>query len=70
MVGSVPLTVVFIYPHIFIAIMKPPILAQETARLEALRGYRILDTGPEQVFDDVTDLASFICRIFVKCQEK
>ena len=42
--------------------MKPPILAQEAARLEALRGYRILDTAPEQVFDDVTDLASFICQ--------
>lgn len=42
--------------------MKPPVLAQEEARIEALRRYRILDTAPEQVFDDITALASFICQ--------
>lgn len=33
----------------------------ETARLAALRRYRILDTDPEQRFDDLTALASHIC---------
>jgi len=33
----------------------------ETARLAALRKYRILDTVPEQQFDDLTTLASHIC---------
>jgi anti-sigma regulatory factor (Ser/Thr protein kinase) len=35
--------------------------ADETARLEALARYRILDTEPEQAFDDLTLLASHIC---------
>ena len=33
----------------------------EAARLAALRRYRILDTGPERAFDDLTLLASHIC---------
>src|SRR5687768_12907086 len=33
----------------------------EAARLSALRRYRILDTDPEQAFDDLTLLASHIC---------
>ena len=33
----------------------------ETERLAALRRYRILDTKPEQAFDDLTLLASHIC---------
>jgi anti-sigma regulatory factor (Ser/Thr protein kinase) len=33
----------------------------ETARLAALRSYRILDTDPERAFDDLTLLASQIC---------
>ena len=33
----------------------------ETARLHALRGYRILDTEPEKAFDDLALLASEIC---------
>jgi anti-sigma regulatory factor (Ser/Thr protein kinase) len=33
----------------------------EAARLSALRKYRILDTDPEQAFDDITLLASHIC---------
>lgn len=33
----------------------------ETARLQALRTYRILDSDPEQGFDDLTLLASHIC---------
>jgi anti-sigma regulatory factor (Ser/Thr protein kinase) len=35
--------------------------ANEPARLDALRRYRILDTDPEQAFDDLTLLASQIC---------
>jgi len=35
--------------------------AQEKARLEALRRYRILDTEPEKAFDDLALLASEIC---------
>jgi anti-sigma regulatory factor (Ser/Thr protein kinase) len=34
---------------------------REAARLAALRRYRILDTDPEQAFDDLTMLASHIC---------
>ena len=33
----------------------------ETARVAALRRYRILDTEPEQQFDDLTLLASQVC---------
>jgi anti-sigma regulatory factor (Ser/Thr protein kinase) len=35
--------------------------ANEPARLDALRRYRILDTDPERAFDDLTLLASQIC---------
>ena len=34
----------------------------EAERLQALRDYRVLDTAPEQAFDDLTKLASFICK--------
>jgi anti-sigma regulatory factor (Ser/Thr protein kinase) len=34
---------------------------KEAARVAALRRYRILDTDPEQAFDDLTQLASYIC---------
>lgn len=34
----------------------------ETARLAALREYRILDTDPERAFDDIVLLASQICQ--------
>src|SRR5439155_2730705 len=33
----------------------------EEARLAALRRYKILDTDPEQAFDDLTFLASHVC---------
>ncbi len=36
-------------------------MVDESARLEALRRYRILDTKPERAFDDLTLLASQIC---------
>ena len=41
--------------------MKTPALpANEAERLEALSRYEILDTPPEQAFDDLTMLASHI----------
>jgi len=39
-----------------------PVHRQERERLEALRSYRILDTSPEKGFDDLTYLASALCR--------
>src|SRR5215475_15741594 len=35
--------------------------ANETRRLEALRAYEILDTPPEQSFDDLARLAAEVC---------
>lgn len=40
---------------------RVPIPQNELARLAALDGYSILDTKPEQMFDDLTMLASYIC---------
>ncbi|MGC1415603.1 MAG: GAF domain-containing protein [Candidatus Acidiferrum sp.] len=34
----------------------------EAARLAALQRYAILDTDPEESFDDLTHLASFVCK--------
>lgn len=42
--------------------VQPPIPADENERLEALRSYRILDSVPEQEYDDLTRLASYICQ--------
>ena len=39
--------------------LKP---ANETQRLETLRGYEILDTEPEAAFDDLTLLAAYVCQ--------
>jgi two-component system NtrC family sensor kinase len=39
-----------------------PIPENETERLAALRSYRIVDTLPEEVYDDVVFLASTICQ--------
>jgi two-component system, cell cycle sensor histidine kinase and response regulator CckA len=41
--------------------MQLPLPENEVARLENLRSYGILDTPPEQAFDDLTHLAAFIC---------
>lgn len=42
--------------------MKAPLPSNEAARLEALSQYNILDTAPEQAFDDLTRLAAQICK--------
>lgn len=41
---------------------QPMMPAPEGARLAALEKYAILDTEPEQAFDDLTLLASYICK--------
>jgi PAS domain S-box-containing protein len=41
--------------------MKAPLPENEEARLEVLRRYAILDTFPEQDFDDLARLAALIC---------
>jgi GAF domain-containing protein len=41
--------------------MKPPLPENERARLETLRQYEILDTDPEESFNDLTRLAAYIC---------
>ncbi len=42
--------------------MKASAPGNETQRLAALRDYDILDTDPEQLYDDLTALAASICR--------
>ena len=39
-----------------------PLPPDEAERLATLREYQILDTPPEQIYDDLTWLASFICQ--------
>jgi len=41
--------------------MQAPLPPNENERLEALRAYAILDTLPEQAYDDLTFLASQLC---------
>lgn len=41
--------------------MKAPLPKNEAKRLEVLWQYDVLDTVPEAVFDDLTDLAAHIC---------
>ena len=41
--------------------MQSPLPQNERPRLESLRSFRILDTSPEQVFDDIARLAALIC---------
>jgi signal transduction histidine kinase len=41
--------------------LLPPVPSNQTARLEALRRYGILDTPPEPEFDEITDLIARVC---------
>jgi len=41
--------------------MTAPIPKNETKRLKVLWQYEVLDTVPEEVFDDLTELAAYIC---------
>jgi GAF domain-containing protein len=41
--------------------MTAPIPANEKKRLEVLWQYEVLDTVPEEIFDDLTELAARIC---------
>lgn len=41
--------------------MAAPVPTNEDARLATLQRYAILDTDPEEAFDDLTLLASYIC---------
>ena len=43
--------------------MKAPLPDNEAQRLEALREYRILDTAAEKAYDDITELAAYVCRV-------
>lgn len=44
-----------------VAFVQSPLPQDESSRLEALRSLRILDTRPEQAFDDMVHLAALIC---------
>jgi GAF domain-containing protein len=41
--------------------MKPPVPPNESRRLKVLWQYDVLDTVPEEMFDDLTELAASIC---------
>jgi GAF domain-containing protein len=43
--------------------MNAPLPPNEAERLRALRLYRILDTGSEKAFDELTQLAATICEV-------
>jgi GAF domain-containing protein len=43
--------------------MTYPLPKNEAERLRALRSYKILDTKPEERFDDLTQLAAIICGV-------
>jgi len=43
--------------------MRANVAPRETARLEALNDYRILDTESEQSYDDITFLAAQLCDV-------
>jgi len=40
---------------------KPQLLNNEAARLNALHQYKLLDTSPEEAFDDLTCSAAYLC---------
>jgi len=46
-----------------VTVLSAPLPPDETARLAALYRYEILDTLPEQVYDDLTRLAAYVCEV-------
>ncbi|MEH2074125.1 MAG: sensor domain-containing diguanylate cyclase [Nostoc sp.] len=48
--------------HSSVKTQTVPVSENEAERLKALAGYNILDTLPEQAFDDLTALAAYICK--------
>ncbi|YAG16660.1 GGDEF domain-containing protein [Nostoc sp. DSM 114161] len=48
--------------HSSVKIRPAPLPENEAERLKALEDYNILDTLPEQGFDDLTALAAYICK--------
>ena len=44
-------------------VIAPPLPSDEAGRLAALDSYHILDTAPEQAYDDFTKLAAQICGV-------
>jgi len=47
--------------YIFFQILSAPIAKNEKHRLKVLWQYSVLDTVPEEIFDDLTELAARIC---------
>jgi len=43
--------------------MNYPVSANEAERLRTLRSYKILETKPEERFDELTRLAALICGV-------
>lgn len=50
------------FPRLALFTMRTPVPANETSRLDVLRGCQILNTPPESEFDDAAHLAAQICR--------
>ncbi|WP_334711682.1 sensor domain-containing diguanylate cyclase [Nostoc sp.] len=48
--------------HSLVKTQAVPLPDNEAERLKALADYNILDTLPEQAFDDITALAAYICK--------
>ena len=48
--------------EVHVAAARQLIQAPDQDRVAALQKYAILDTEPEQAFDDLTQLASFVCK--------
>ncbi|MCW7492641.1 GAF domain-containing protein [Leptospira sp. 2 VSF19] len=46
-----------------LSMMIAPLPENETARLSALKGLEILDSPEEEMFDEITKLASLICNV-------
>src|SRR6478752_447787 len=40
----------------------PPPIADEKGRLAALQRYKVLETPPEPVLDDLTRIAAYVCQ--------